>query len=108
MYHAKSFHLVRNIRASGVLAPELARLLGEVGFLAIDQNDWQRARQIFTVLKEFRLESEFPYVGLALIDLLQLRFEAAAAEVSQGLTRVPESQALIELLDIVLRKGASS
>lgn len=111
MYNAKTAYPNQNIESlsvAGVLAPGLARLLTEVGFLAIDQKDWPRAHQIFSVLKEFRSESEFPYVGLVLIELLQSRFEAAAAEVAQGLVKVPESRALIELLDIVLRDGASS
>ena len=111
MYNAKTAHPTQNIEAmsvAGVLAPGLARLLTEVGFLAIDQKDWPRAHQIFSVLKEFRSESEFPYVGLVLIELLQSRFEAAAAEVAQGLVKVPESRALIELLDIVLQNGASA
>jgi hypothetical protein len=104
-------HPVQNIGAlsmPGLLSPELARSLAEVGFLAIDQRDWPRAHQIFSVLKEFRPESEFPYVGLALIELLQSRREAAAEEAKRGLARVPESRALIELLDIVLQNGVSS
>jgi len=67
----------RTVTASmpALLPPDLAQSLAEVGFLAIDQKDWSRAHQIFSVLMAFRPQSEFPYVGLTLIDLLQCHWE---------------------------------
>lgn len=88
-----------------LLTPGLARSLAEVGFLAIDQKDWSRAQQIFSVLMGFRWQSEFPYVGMSLIELLQCRWEAAAHWARLGLVRVPESGALAELLDRAVRRG---
>lgn len=88
-----------------LLSPGLARSLAEVGFLAIDQKDWPRARQIFSVLMGFRLQSECPYVGLSLIELLQCRWEAAAHWARLGLVQVPGSWALAELRDRAVRRG---
>lgn len=88
-----------------LLPHDLARSLAEVGFLAIDQKDWSRAQQIFSVLMAFRPQSEFPYVGLTLIDLLQCHWEAAAHWAKLGLVQVPGGQALAELRDIALQKG---
>lgn len=111
MYLAKPARPVQSLDAlamPGLLGPELARLLAEVGFLAVDQRDWLRAHQIFSVLAACRPECEFPYVGLALIELLQSRFDVAAQVVNRGLTRVPESAALVQLLNMVSRNGVPS
>ena len=88
-----------------LLTPDLAKSLAEVGFLAIDQKDWSRAQQIFSVLMRFRLRSECPYVGMSLIELLQGRWDAAAHWVGLGLDQVPGSGALEELRERVVRKG---
>lgn len=111
MYLAKPAPPVQRLDAlvmPGLLGPALARLLAEVGFIAIDQKDWLRAHQIFSVLEACRPECEFPYVGLALIELLQSRFDAVAQVANRGLTRVPESAALIQLLNMVSPNGVPS
>lgn len=88
-----------------LLSPGLAKSLAEVGFLAIDQKDWPRAQQIFSVLMGFRSQSECPYVGMSLIELLQCRWEAAAHWAKLGLAQVPGSWALAELRDRTVRRG---
>jgi len=88
-----------------LLSPDLAKSLAEVGFLAIDLKDWSRAQQIFSVLMGFRLQSECPYVGLSLIELLQCRWEVAAHWASLGLAQVPGSWALAELQDRAVQRG---
>lgn len=93
------------VKTPELLSPGLAKSLAEVGFLAIDQKDWSRARQIFSVLLAFRSQSEFPYVGMSLIELLQCRWEVAAQWASQGQAQVPGSRALADLLDRAGRRG---
>ncbi|MCW5671881.1 MAG: hypothetical protein KIT86_19665 [Hydrogenophaga sp.] len=89
-----------------LLSPGLAKSLAEAGFLAIDQKRWPQAEQIFSVLRAFRRQSEFPYVGLSLIDLLQGRREAAAQWAKEGLDKAPGSRALAELLEKAVQGGA--
>lgn len=91
-----------------LLSPGLARSLAEVGFLAIDQKDWTRAQHIFLALMAFRRESEFPYVGMSMVELLQLRWETAAHWATLGFAQVPGSRALAELQDLAARKGVPS
>lgn len=93
------------ISMPALLSPGLAQLLAEVGFLAMDQKDWSRAQEIFSVLMAFRPKSEFPYVGLCLIELLQCRWETAAHWTRQGLAQVPGSQVLADLQDRAARRG---
>lgn len=88
-----------------LLSHGLAKSLAEAGFLAIDQKDWSRAERIFSVLMAFRRQSEFPYVGMSLIELLQSRWETAANWAREGLTRAPGSRALAELLDKTAQRG---
>lgn len=96
------------ISAEALLSPEVAGLLAEVGFLAIDQKDWSRACQIFSTIREFRMDSECPYVGLALTEWMRFRPAAAAEWVKAGLTRVPDSRALAFLQEAVMRQGVVS
>lgn len=88
-----------------LLSPGVAHLLAEVGFLALDQKDWSRANQIFSVLMAFRSQSEFPYVGMVLIEFLQSRWEAAAHWARLGLAQVPGSRALAQLEEGAMREG---
>lgn len=91
-----------------LLSPDLARSLAEVGFLAIDRKDWLRARHIFSVLMVFRHASELPYVGMSMVELLQLRWDAAAHWALLGLVQVPGSRVLVELRDMAAQRGVSS
>lgn len=91
-----------------LLSPDLARLLAEAGFLAIDQKDWSRAQHIFSVLMAFRHKSEFPYVGMSMVELRQLRWDAAGHWAALGLVRVPGSRALAELREMAAQRGVSS
>lgn len=91
-----------------LLSLDLARLLAEAGFLAIDQKDWLRAQRIFSVLMAFRHESECPYVGMSMTELLQLRWGAAARWAQLGLTQVPGSRALADLRDLAAQRGVLS
>jgi hypothetical protein len=102
---APSLQRVVTVSMPDLLPPGLAQSLAEVGFLAIDQKDWPRARQIFSVLMAFRVQSEFPYVGMSMAELLQGRGDSAAQWAKLGLVRVPESRALAELVDMSVGKG---
>lgn len=94
--------------SSALLPPATAKVLAEVGFLAIDRQDWVRARTIFSVLQAFRAERAFPYVGLALIELMQSRPEAAAAVARTGMATVSDPDVLKELLELAeLAKGGA-
>lgn len=91
-----------------LLSSDLARSLAEAGFLALDQGDWSRARHIFFVLMAFRRESEFPYVGMSMVELLQLRWDAARCWALLGLDQVPGSRALADLREMAAQRGVSS
>lgn len=91
-----------------LLSPDGARLLAEVGFLAIDQGEWACARQIFSTLMAFRHESEFPYVGMSMVELMQCHWDDAARWAVSGLVQVPGSPALVRLREVAVQRGVPS
>lgn len=82
--------------------PALARLLSEIGFAAIFRGQLADARIIFTTLRTFRPDQDFPTIGLALIAIAESAPNEAIALLQEQIPRVPDTRNLHAFLSLAL------
>jgi Flp pilus assembly protein TadD len=82
--------------AAGVLLPDDARMLTEVGFLAAASGDVPRAERIFGALARLRPGRAYPSVGLAVAWMNAGRAADAVATLEKAQTTDPEERATLD------------
>jgi Flp pilus assembly protein TadD len=82
--------------AAGLLSPDDARLLTEVGFLAAASGDVRRAERIFDGLARLRPGRAYPLVGLAVAWMNAGRAAEAVAMLEKAQTADPEERATLD------------
>ncbi len=87
---------------SGSVTPTLVKLLAEIGFLAISQGQLADARIIFTTLRAFRPDQDFPAIGMALIAIAENAPHNAITLLQEQIPRVPDSRNLHAFLGLAL------
>jgi predicted Zn-dependent protease len=84
------------------LAGNVAGALTEVGFAAIFNRQLAEAQTIFTALRSFRPDCDFPIMGLALIAVQSGQMQGAVNLIQEGLVKFPESANLKSLFVLAL------
>jgi tetratricopeptide (TPR) repeat protein len=79
----------RALRRSLILSPALIESLNNLGFLSINQPDYQRAAKCFRSALAVEPRYSAPHAGLAEVDFLQDRSEAALEHSARALELTP-------------------
>lgn len=81
----------------------VVRRLTEVGFLACGQGRFDEATTIFDALREARPQSEYPLIGLAVLELARNNADGAVAVLRrQALSAFPDSATVKAFLGFAL------
>jgi predicted Zn-dependent protease len=85
-----------------MLSPELAQMLTEIGFLAIERGRRKEALGIFKALQRFRPDKSYPVLGLAMLALAEKKDNDALVMLQNAAERHPDDNEVKALLGLTL------